>query len=419
MIENRKQLAPPLYISVGHTAKSSENTGIQRVTRSFARAAVELFEELELVEWHQELQCYKYLGDDPRRRFADYGGPHSEGPDIESRVPAPPKWIPYLPIPATLRRKMREAFRNRHRARLWRFQPGPGGWVVVPELATAEELNGIITFTQSAGAKVAVIFHDSIAIRHPEWVNDKVNRNHRDYLEATTRADCVLPVSQFAAEGYREFVDENRLPLPPTHVCENAAEFSRYGRKRVYDPPQTDEVFALCVSTLEPRKNHGNLVEAFDWLCVNYPEIPLHLTLVGNPYPGATDIESRIRRDCERNKRLQWLGPVDDHDLESLYRGSHFCVFPSRIEGFGLPILESLWHGLPCVCSNEGAMGEQSIGGGCLTVDVGDFRQIGLALKRMAEDRGLREKLAAECAARELRTWTDYALDLVGRLNGR
>ncbi len=291
--------------------------------------------------------------------------------------------------------------------------------MVVPELVTAKEMGDITDFAQIRKVRIAVIFHDSIAILHPEWVNDKVNRNHRNYLEATTNVDCVIPVSQFAADGYREYIEENGLPSPPIRVCENAAEFSSYSRKREYKPPDTEEVFALCVSMLDPRKNHKNLVEAFDWLCSNYPKIPLHLTLVGNTYPGATDIENRIRRDCRRNPRLRWLGQVDDYELESLYRGSHFCVFPSRVEGFGLPIMESIWHGLPCICANEGAMEERSIGGGCLTVDVGDYRQIGLALKKMAEDRDLREKLTGECVARELRTWTDYAVDLVGCLNGR
>ena len=77
-------------------------------------------------------------------------------------------------------------------------------------------------------------------------------------------------------------------------------------------------------------------------------------------------------------------------------------TFKNVPEGFGLPIMESLWHGKPCLCAGFGAMGEIAEGGGCLTVDVRFSAEIFDGIRRLVFDRELRRRLArvlAESAA--------------------
>ncbi len=82
-------------------------------------------------------------------------------------------------------------------------------------------------------------------------------------------------------------------------------------------------------------------------------------------------------------------------------------------EGFGLPITESLWHGRPCICADFGVMAEHARGGGCLTVDTRDAAALAEAIRQLATDASLRHRLAREAIERPLKTWREYADDIV------
>jgi glycosyltransferase involved in cell wall biosynthesis len=78
------------------------------------------------------------------------------------------------------------------------------------------------------------------------------------------------------------------------------------------------------------------------------------------------------------------------------------------MEGFGLPILESLWHHRPCLCHDEGAMLEIAQGGGCLTLDMRNHRELADTITRLLADRAELERLAQEATQRSFRTWADW-----------
>jgi hypothetical protein len=87
------------------------------------------------------------------------------------------------------------------------------------------------------------------------------------------------------------------------------------------------------------------------------------------------------------------------------------------MEGFGLPIVESIWHGRPCICSRDGVMGELAREGGCLTADVEDVRALAEAIATLAEDRQLRHRLFDQAVARKLKTWDSYGEEFMGVLS--
>ena len=149
------------------------------------------------------------------------------------------------------------------------------------------------------------------------------------------------------------------------------------------------------------------MIEAFDRLCADHPEWPLQLTLVGHLH---ADVADKVLNNT--NPRMSYLEYVDDAELTSLYRRSHFTVYPSLEEGFGLPILESLWHGKPCVCADFGAMEEVARDGGCLRVDVRSAEQIKQAMERLLVEDGLWEALTREAASRSIKTWPEYAREV-------
>jgi glycosyltransferase involved in cell wall biosynthesis len=102
------------------------------------------------------------------------------------------------------------------------------------------------------------------------------------------------------------------------------------------------------------------------------------------------------------------LRHVNDETLLRAYGQCRFTVYPSLLEGFGLPIVESLLHGKPCICGGNGALGEVARGGGCLIVDQTDPAALANGIKTLLQDRQLYSRLCDEARARKFRTWSDY-----------
>ena len=109
----------------------------------------------------------------------------------------------------------------------------------------------------------------------------------------------------------------------------------------------------VAIGILEPRKNQSVLVDAYEVLRLEGLEFELHLVGRVNPHFGAP-IEERIAQVAHRG-RLPGLfhhAHMDDAALAALVRSARATAFASVAEGCGLPLLESLWMGVPCVCSD-------------------------------------------------------------------
>jgi hypothetical protein len=97
-------------------------------------------------------------------------------------------------------------------------------------------------------------------------------------------------------------------------------------------------------------------------------------------------------------------------------KGARASVFVSLAEGYGLPVAESLWHGKPCLCSNEGSIGEIAKGGGCLQVNPSSLYEIEEGFETLATDSLRYGELLHEVAGRRMKSWKEYADEIVEKL---
>jgi glycosyltransferase involved in cell wall biosynthesis len=264
--------------------------------------------------------------------------------------------------------------------------------------------------------RIAAIFHDAIPVTHPELVRREARKFHLAYMMALGDIDLVVAVSKSAAEQFRLFVEERLGRFPRIYVCPSAGELSSEARAAAKSNAATDAVDILCVSTLEPRKNHKTLLQAFELACsaVSYPKLCLHL--VGDRYKDADHVLKLVKAATRRNPNILWHGKITDRQLVKLYHQCDFTVYPSILEGFGLAISQSLWNRRPCICANYGAMAETAEGGGCLTVDVSDAAKLSDAIVALATHSDLRQKLIKEIDSRPLKTWRVYATEIYRQL---
>jgi len=115
----------------------------------------------------------------------------------------------------------------------------------------------------------------------------------------------------------------------------------------------------LFVGRIERRKNIINLVKAFDKLNIikKKKKKDFKLILAGKAGFGFDDIEKEIEKSEYKNDIIL-TGYVSDEKKEDLYDKADVFVFPSFCEGFGMPVLEAMSHGVPVICSNTSSLPE-------------------------------------------------------------
>ena len=175
----------------------------------------------------------------------------------------------------------------------------------------------------------------------------------------------------------------------------------------------------LCISTLAYNKYHLTLLPALETLWQE--GLCFEVDLVGQSDPSWTPrvIES-MKPLIQKKRPIRWLKHIDQETLEEKYSSCSFTVYPSLYEGFGLPILESLIRGKPCICGNNGALGEVSVGGGCLTIEnQRDPAQLENAIRQILSDHALRQKLCTEARQRDFGNWKRYSSDLLSLFLGK
>ena len=154
-------------------------------------------------------------------------------------------------------------------------------------------------------------------------------------------------------------------------------------------PPGLEPGYILAVGTVEPRKNYPRLLAAYRRLRSRLDVPPL--VIAGRPGWAYGDTLRRI----EAEPGVRYLGHVDEATLSALYESAMVLAFPSLYEGFGLPLLEAMAHGVPSVVSAIGALPGLADGAAVL-VDPEDVGSIEGGLERLLGDTALRTKLAEE-----------------------
>jgi glycosyltransferase involved in cell wall biosynthesis len=290
--------------------------------------------------------------------------------------------------------------------------PPPADALVVPELffpATAAAFPAL--FRAVRGPKIA-LFHDAIALRLPEHSPARTVARFPAYLQELLAFDGIAAVSADSRDTLLDYWRWLGVKNPPPVA---AIPLGLAPAPVAPGPPPAGLPVVLSVGTIEGRKNHLALLAAAAALWQEGLRFELHLVGLAQAETGRAAL-TRIRALQAAGHPLRYDGPVDQAALEDAYRRCTFTVYPSLMEGFGLPVLESLARGRPCICSGRGALGESTRDGGCLALAAVDVATLTAALRRLLITPAETAQLAAAARARHFRTWKDYAADLTGWL---
>lgn len=287
-------------------------------------------------------------------------------------------------------------------------QAQPGDWYLTTELFSEDERPGFSAFLAARSCRLAAVFHDAIPLKHPHITWPRSVARHPGYMKLLAQFDRVWAVSAASRTellGYWQWAGMERTP--PVEVLALGADSTRHPRATARSIAKRP--LLLCVGILEPRKNQLLLLEACEELWAAGLDFELHLVGRVNPHFGRP-IVARIK-ELQRTRRAQlhFHEAADDATVAQLYGTARATVFPTLAEGCGLPLLESLWQGVPCVCSDLPVLRENADGGGCLAVPTNDRGAWRDALRRIISDDALVTRLTAEATTRPLPRWLGAA----------
>jgi glycosyltransferase involved in cell wall biosynthesis len=388
-----RSVAPLVLFHVQHTLKSQAWSGVQRVVRKLAETLPALA-EVEFVKWDYTDGQLRYL--DTRDLDLIFSGSH------------PPEALGS------------NAYAHRVNYRFGDTLPRQRAiWLLFPEIAYhsddgTEVMTRIVAMCREYRIKTAAVFYDVIPVTNVHY--RALKAQHSRYVMQLARCDRIYAISHYSQRQleklYASYVRDTpgfanlreRIVAAPLGSADDWASCSP---PAAMNEPSRNKVILL--GTIEPRKRQLSVLRAFRRLSpVHTAGVELHLA--GSLHP---DVALEFGSLLTATSQVHYHGYATQSEIDKLLGESLFTVFASDDEGFGLPIAESLAHGVPCMTANFGACAELAEGGGCLTVDVRDAELLTEAMRRLLSDPALLLRLRDETRSRKQRTWHDYTRQLL------
>ena len=249
------------------------------------------------------------------------------------------------------------------------------------------------------GRPLVATVHD-LAFRHYPDAYPAAGRRYHDRAARIVAGEAarVIAVSQATADDLTELygVEPARISVVPLGV-EPPGAADQPAAARLLADLGVRGPFLLAVGTMEPRKNLPRLLAAFGEVT---DELPDHFLVVAGPVGWGPTL-----RPTWDSVRVKLAGPVGDPVLRALYRTAEGLAYPSLYEGFGLPVVEAMAHGLPVLTSDRSSLPEVA-GDAAVLVDPLDRGAIAKGLVRLVTDSALRRRLADAGPRRAARfTW--------------
>ena len=254
-----------------------------------------------------------------------------------------------------------------------------------------------------SGIKTVVTIHDLIFLKHTEqypFTDRQIYALKTRY--AVKHAHKIIAVSQETKKDLMHFyqVPEEKMEVIYPSVDINFQTSVSYdvSLSEAYELPAK---FILNVGSFFPRKNQKTLIEAFALI---KDKIEEDLVLVGAYGSVMEEVEALIA-EKKLGSRVKIVTTVSNADMPGVYRLASLFVFPSLFEGFGAPVLEALFSGVPVIASKGGAI-EEAAGEGAIIVDPRSVEEMADAMLKVLSSKTVQQQMR-EAGYKHAQTMTD------------
>ncbi len=265
--------------------------------------------------------------------------------------------------------------------------------IVLPRLAYRHKIDILHSPANMApmfysGASVVHI-HDLCFVVNPQWYSYTF---HTAYNLAIPRlaekATRIITNSNNSRNDLLQFYNVDASKVRLIYWAVDQTFGARDGNS---NESLSESDYILYVGSLEPRKNIGNLIDAFERMRSRNPDLKTKLVLIGGESPLFANVRVQIKT---YHQDVVFKGFVSDEELRQYYRQAQVVAYPSLYEGFGLPPLEAMASGAPVVTSNTSSLPEV-VGNAALMVSPYDCDQLADTLAMIVRDPLLRREMRA------------------------
>jgi len=414
-----------LYVDVTHTWGTHWQTGVQRVVRQVVTNWYLLNRNIALIIFQDGE--YKVL---PQSALANFIVLYSE------RIPKKSKlkfyvFTFFLPIYLKLKVSMPKGgaliLQNhptlkvirRFLTKLWvpegtvSLDPLNAKIVLLDMVLNPIQIDYLKTISLQHGAELSYLSYDCNPLIAPQYWPKEISEDFSSYVSLVCFSTRVWSISRTAQDDIKKFskADLEKVSfdfkwLPPFDFPECNHEVSLVvGLER--------DKYILMVASYVPSKNHLGFFEALKELKLKGVSIPKVYLVGGGSWIGS-DIESKMMELSTIGIQVAKYEAVQNCCLGKFYQNCSFSILPSFIEGFGLPIVESLSYGKPVVTSTSTSMGELLALPGTIGFSHENSPNLTSILEQLISSNELLETLTAEANANRnnLGSWQEYALEL-------
>lgn len=229
-------------------------------------------------------------------------------------------------------------------------------------------VGSMIEMSRRTGMRYVQLVHDLFAIDRPDWTHPQFGHVIAgEFGRLAPHVDRWFTTSEFVRSTLSDYLVVHALQERPIDVIpmgwhavgasSGKTDLDR-GQQVLGKYGLSGKKYILHVGTVEPRKNLMALIEAMSDIRKQSSTPVPYCVLVGRQGWRSEAIRRHLEATQFEDGMVVWLKNVSDCELGALYHGAQFAVVPSTLEGWGLPIRESLAHGLPCIASRAGGMEE-------------------------------------------------------------
>ena len=285
--------------------------------------------------------------------------------------------------------------------------------LISPEIFSETDRAGVLDWLEKYQGHKTAIFYDAIPLKYPEIAWPQSVARHPEYMKMLgTHFDQVLSISNASSRELTTYWDWlNIQDRPQLDAIQLGADLHFQLRNqfapKVFNPPWQ----LVMVGILEPRKNILMAIDICERLYREGVHLELHLAGRLNPHFG-NPIYDRILEAKKNGFPIHWHKSPEKNFVINLYRKSHLCLFPSKAEGCGLPVLESLWMGTPVLASDIPSVQENASLGAVQLFENNNPESFKLHLQSLLRDPTRLEELTGAAKNAELPTWSQTALQL-------
>jgi len=214
----------------------------------------------------------------------------------------------------------------------------------------------ILPVLRQQGARIVAHIYDIISVTHPEYCLQRGVYNFMDYIGAHLQyADGMISNAQATVDELCKLSKHLQVGLPKCHVVSLGAD---YGNKEIIADSQVpselvsavkDKPYILMVGTIEPRKNHKLLLEAYE---KGLKDMGYNIIMAGYMGWNMEVFAEVILKHSDYQKRIFHFEGLEDEGITYLYQHARFLAFCSYVEGYGLPIIESIMRGTPVIAAD-------------------------------------------------------------------